>query len=222
MALLSTVKVGSHKHDIHVATGEILDARKWATTTVSGGGGGGTVYGANGNVYGTSATAPIRSTTHNHAELFIRSADGKERVLEMQDEAVNVRTGNWVSLFWAIPAGKHEGPYVAIANHDTDRFSLIESGVDSVAVSWVQALASIPLFIGLLLAAGSWLWNLRGGAPPLMDEPLFVPGLLLMLPFPISWFRGWRRKRKFAADLTSVCSGYDADKRPAAASISAA
>ena len=55
-----------------------------------------------------------------------------------------------------------------------------------------------------------------------MDEPLLVPGLLLMLPFPISWSRGWRRKRKFAADLTAVCSGYDADKRPAAASISAA
>lgn len=222
MALLSTIKVGSRKYEIHVATGEILDARKWATTTVSGGGGGGTVYGANGNIHGTSATAPIRSTTHDHAELFIRSTDGRERVLEMQDEAVNVRTGNWISLFWAIPVGKDEGPYVAIANHDTGKFSLIRHGVEAVADSGWLGLWYTAMFIGFLLAAFSWIWNMRGGAPPLMDEPLFLPGVLMMLPCPMSWTRELRRKHKFAADLTAVCRGHEADRRPAAASISAA
>lgn len=222
MALLSTIKVGSREHAIHVVTGEVLDARKWTTTTISGGGGGGTVYSANGNVQGHSNSAPIQSTTHSHAELFIRGTDGKEHVLELTNEAVRVRAGNWVSLFSAISKGEPEGRYVAITNHDTRTFSLIKRSVDAVADSGWLGLWYFAMFIGFLLASAAWIWNMRGGAPPLIDEPLFLPGILLMLPCPISWIRQLRRKSKFAAALVATCGGYEGDKRPETTAVSAA
>lgn len=40
MAEMATIKVNSRTLGIHVATGAMMDARKWAITEISGGGGG--------------------------------------------------------------------------------------------------------------------------------------------------------------------------------------
>lgn len=208
MPNLSTIAIANQTLGIHVATGEVLDARKWAVTEVSGGGGGGGVYGANGNVYGASHTNPIKSKTTNHAELFIRGSDGKEHVMKLKDEQITVRTGSWVSLFWAIPEGKEKGPYVAVLNHDTDALEFIKGGVNdacsSLLTMGVGTLALILTVIGVIILASAHA----------------VAAWLLIAAFPAFLFWRSRLRRKFRTGVQALRSQVDGS-RPAPAAVTA-
>lgn len=205
MAEMATIKVNSRTLGIHAATGEVMDARKWAVTEVSGGGGSGAVYGANGTVYGGSHTSPITSKTTNHTELFIRSKDGKERVVKLKDEDINVRTGSWVTLLWAIPEGKDGGDYVAILNHDTDKLEFIASGVKEACSSAVTMLAATLTFI--LTALGLLI----------LFTAHSVAAWLLIAAFPGFLFWRSRLRRTFMTDVRALRDRIDGS-RPAVAS----
>lgn len=208
MASIATIEAASRKLAIHSTTGEVMDARKWAVTEVSGGGGGGAVYGTNGNVYGGSHTAPIKSKTTNHAELFIRSKDGKEHVLKLKDENITVRTGSWVSLFWAIPEGKESGDYFAVLNHDTGALEFITSGVNKACSTVLtMSLGTLSFFVALL-GAGVWI----GGSA--------FFGFLLVMAFPAFLIWRWRLRSKFMGQVSALRGQIDGS-RPVPTAVSA-
>ncbi|MBS0317918.1 MAG: hypothetical protein JSR49_12405 [Proteobacteria bacterium] len=209
MTKLSTIEAGPLKFEIHSITGEVLDARKWAVTEVSGGGGGGAVYGTNGNVYGGSGSVSIKSTTTNHAELFIRGKDGKEHVVKLKDEDVNVRTGSWVSLFWAAPKGKDGGPYVAVINHDTDALEIITSGVEEACSSTLTVASGILAFIVMAI-----------GFLVLFTAHL-IAAWLLIAAYPGFLFWRSRLRNKFRTGVHALRNQVDGS-RPVPSAVSAA
>lgn len=205
MAEMATIMVNSRTLGIRVATGAVMDARKWAVTEVSGGGGSSAVYGANGNVYGGGHTASIRSKTTNHAELFIRGKDGKEHVVKLKDEDVNVRTGNWVSLLSAIPAGQDSGEHVAVMNHDTDKFEFIKSGVNAACSSLLTMAAGTVTFI--VMALGFLI----------LATVHSIAAWLLVAAFPGFLFWRSRLRRKFRTDVYALRGRIDGDRPTASA-----
>jgi hypothetical protein len=104
---------------LHSRTGKVMDTNTRAETEVSGSGGGGGGFSYNGT--GGSSTAPIRitSTTTRYTKIFLLDGDGREHAIELVDFDVRCRVGNGLTLIWAIPDGKPEGPYIAAYNHST-------------------------------------------------------------------------------------------------------
>ncbi len=104
---------------LHSRTGKVIDTNTRSETEVSGSGGGGGGFSYNGT--GASSTAPVRitSTTTRFTKIFLLDGDGREHAIELVDFDVRCRAGNGLTLIWAIPDGKAEGPYIAAYNHST-------------------------------------------------------------------------------------------------------
>lgn len=140
-SLITTLHVGSRPIEIHTFSGEVLESQKWTTTQISGGGGGG--YSHNGT--GFSSSAPVRSHTTTHDQIFVRASSGEERALELSDVHLAVRKGQWLTLVLAVRAGKHEGPYVAVFNHNTGSMDWVAKAVND---------SCGPMFYNLLIVLG--------------------------------------------------------------------
>lgn len=187
-SLITTLHVGSRPIEIHTFSGEVLESQKWTTTQISGGGGGG--YSHNGT--GFSSSAPVRSHTTTHDQIFVRATSGEERALELSDVHLAVRKGQWLTLVLAIRAGKHEGPYVAILNHNTGSMDWVAKAVND---------SCGPMFYNLLIVVGVFagvggVFALLGGTffTGLLFAGLGIGGILWIV----------RRRKAFKAGISAL------------------
>jgi hypothetical protein len=156
-------------------TGKVLDTNTRAETEVHGGGGGGGGFSYQGT--GGSRTAPVQitSTTTRYTKIFLLDTDGKEHALELVDFDVRCRAGNGLTVIYAIPEGKDEGPFVAAYNHSTRELEVNTSYVAKLCEPKLIAAgagAAIGLAAGIVLhfevaslftcAFGLWLGGVVG------------------------------------------------------------
>jgi hypothetical protein len=156
-------------------TGRVMDTNTRAETEVHGSGGGGGGFSYQGT--GGSSTAPVRitSTTTRYTKIFLLDSDGREHALELIDFDVRCRAGNGLTLVYAIPEGKEDGPFVAAYNHSTREMEVNTSHVAKLCEPKLIAAAAgaaIGLIAGLLLhfqvaslftcAFGLWLGGVVG------------------------------------------------------------
>lgn len=112
---MKTITAGGKEYDLYSTTGKVEETGKNMETKVSGGGGGGGMY----RGYGGTAPVTIRSTTTIHDQIFLTDAAGAEHSFQLQDFNVACRTGNILTVLWAIKKGDKTGPYIAVYNHTT-------------------------------------------------------------------------------------------------------
>ncbi|MDB5149886.1 MAG: hypothetical protein JWQ57_3906 [Mucilaginibacter sp.] len=112
---MKTISIHGRQYTVYNASGKVEESGKNMETRVHGGGGGGYSYG------GTGGTAPvsISSTTVVHDQIFLTDKNGAEHAFQLQDFDVACRTGNEISVLWAIKKGKPSGKYIAVLNHST-------------------------------------------------------------------------------------------------------
>jgi hypothetical protein len=178
MTEITTITVGSRRIAIHSMSGEVMDSRKWTTTEVSGGGGSGVISHGSGYVQQDE----VKSKTTTHDQIIIRAADGEEESLKVEDLNLAVRQGHWVSLIWAIPSGRKEGPFVAILNHNTKSLDFIGSGVNKACFSMISSVLGVATFFLALIGAF------------VCFVSSVILGVLLMVPCAAYFF--WLRKRR--------------------------
>ncbi|MBA4285539.1 MAG: hypothetical protein C0434_08420 [Xanthomonadaceae bacterium] len=200
-SLIRTVHVGSKAIEIHTFSGEVLESQKWTTTQISGGGGGG--YSHNGT--GFSSSAPVTSRTTTHDQIFVRAPSGEERALELSDVHLAVRKGQWLTLVLAIKAGKQQGPYVAVYNHNTGALDWVAKAVnDSCGPMLYNLLIVIGVFAGVggtfALLGGEFLSGLFFGG-------LGIGGILWIV----------RRRKAFKAEISGLAAQFKAQHGPAQA-----
>jgi hypothetical protein len=144
MPEISRISVEDLALTLYTERGEVAGAAKWATTEVSGGGGSGHSYQGT----GFSHTAPIRSTTTEHDQFFVRTAHGKEIPVRLQNVNVALRDGQDLSVFWGVGEGRDSGPFLAFHNHTTDQTTwMTKSGGKELFGSGLMARV-----VGMLLA----------------------------------------------------------------------
>jgi hypothetical protein len=112
---MKTIDIHGRHYTIYNATGKVEEAGKNLETRVHGGGGGGFTYGGTGG----SAPVSISSTTVVHDQIFLTDKAGIEHSFQLQDFDVAVRTGNEISVMWAVKKGKATGKYIAVLNNTT-------------------------------------------------------------------------------------------------------
>lgn len=203
-SLLRSVNVGSKSIEIHSFSGEVMESQKWTTTQISGGGGGG--YSHNGT--GFSSSAPVRSHTTTHDQIFVRAANGEERALELSDVHLAVRKGQWLTLILAIKAGRNEGPYVAILNHNTGSMDWIAKAVnDSCGPMFYNGLIILGVIagvVGVFSAFSGGFGSFLNGA---FWAGLGIGGILWIV----------RRRKAFKAEIAELTPQLKAQHGPARA-----
>jgi hypothetical protein len=188
MTQMATISIGSREIAIHSMSGEVMDSQKWTTTEVSGGGGHGVI--SNGSGYVNQDKIQSKTTTHD--QIIIRTADGEEESLKVEDLNLAVRKGHWVSLIWAIPSGWKEGPFVAVFNHNTGALDFIGSSVNK---------ACFPMISSVLGAAAFFLALI--GAFVCFVSSVFL-GVLLMVPCAAYFFWLSKRRGEFTAQVAAL------------------
>ena len=180
MTQISTINVGSRQIEIHSMSGEVMDSQKWTTTEISGGGGEGVLSNGSGYI----KQDKIKSKTTTHDQIIIRTADGEEESLKVEDLNLAVRQGHWVSLIWAIPNGWREGPFVAILNQNTGALDFIGSAVNKACFPMISSVFGVvALFLALI---GVFVLFMSSA----------VLGVLMMVPCVAYFF--WLSKRRSA------------------------
>lgn len=148
------VSFNGRTYRLHSRTGKVMDTNTRSETEVHGGGGGGGGFNYNGT--GASSTAPVRitSTTTRYTKIFMVDGDGREHAIELIDFDVRCRAGNGLTLIWAIPDGKDEGPYIAAYNHSTREMEFNHDLIAKLCQPKLIALtggAAAGLVLGLIL-----------------------------------------------------------------------
>lgn len=112
---------GGKQFTLYSITGIVEDSQKSSTMQVSGGGGGS---------YGNGHSAPVHITSKTtiHDQLFVKDAAGVEHAFQLSDFNIAARTGNSVTVLWAVKAGKDSGEYIAVLNQTTQQ-NFFDSGV---------------------------------------------------------------------------------------------
>ena len=201
-SLLRSVNVGSKSIEIHTFSGEVMESQKWTTTQISGGGGGG--YSHNGT--GFSSSAPVTSHTTTHDQIFVRAASGEERALELSDVHLAVRKGQWLTLFLAVKAGKREGLYVAILNHNTGSMDWVAKAVnDSCGPPLYNLLIILGVIAGVVGVASAFSGGFGNFITGAFWAGLGIGGILWIV----------RRRRAFKAEISALTAQIKAQHGPA-------
>ncbi len=112
---MKTITAGGKTYQLYHTTGKVEETGKNMETKVSGGGGGGGTYSG----YGGTAPVTIQSTTTIHDQIFLTDNLGNEHSFQLQDFNVACRSGNLLTVFWAIKGTDKTGPYIVVYNHTT-------------------------------------------------------------------------------------------------------
>jgi hypothetical protein len=180
MTQITTITVGSRRMAIHSMSGEVMDTRKWTTTEISGGGGSGVISNGSGYIQRDE----VKSKTTTHDQIIIRTADGEEESLKIEDMHLVVRQGHWVALIWAIVDGRKDGPFVAVYNHNTGSLDFIASGVNKACFPMISSVFGVAtVFLALIGAFVCFLSSV-------------VLGLLMIVPCAAYFL--WLSKRRDA------------------------
>lgn len=188
MTQMTTIKLGSRQIAIHSMSGEVMDSQKWTTTEISGGGGSGVV--SNGSGYIQKDEVKSKTTTHD--QIIIRTADGEEESLKVEDLNLAVRQGHWVSLIWAIPSGWKEGPFVAIFNHNPGSLDFIGSAVNKACFPMISSVFGVAAFFLALI--GAFVCFLSS----------VVLGVLMMAPCAAYFFWLSKRRNAFTEEVSAL------------------
>ena len=180
MTQMTTITFGSRRIAIHGMSGEVMDTQKWTTNEISGGGGEGVIHNGSGYIQHEE----VKSKTTTHDQIIIRTADGEEESLKVEDMHLVVRRGHWVSLIWAIVGRRKDGPFVAVFNHNTGSLDFIGSGVNK---------ACFPMISSVFGAAGFFLALIGAFVCFLSSVAL---GVMMMVPCAAYFF--WLSKRRGA------------------------
>ncbi len=174
---MEPLKIGGRIYALHYTTGVVQETGKNMETRVTGSGGGGATFGG----YGGTAPVSIRSQTIVHDQLFVIDKDNGEHAFQLQDFNLACRTGQKVSVIWAIKNGKKTGKYIAVVNHSTQTHFYNEKALKNVFR------LNLWLFLGVGFAAG-WVYSrgIGGG---------IIGGLLALLVWAMVW--DFARLRKF-------------------------
>jgi len=188
MTQMTTITLGSRQIAIHSMSGEVMDTQKWVTTEISGGGGRGVVSHGSGYI----EKDPVKSKHTTHDQIIIRTADGEEESLKVEDVHLAVRQGHWVSLIWAIPRGRTDGPFVAIFNHNTGALDFIGSAVNKACFPMISSVfGAISLFLALIGVFVCFLSSV-------------VLGVLLMAPCAAYFFWLGKRRNAFTGQVAAL------------------
>lgn len=114
---MKTITAGGKQYELYWTYGRVEESGKNMETKVSGGGGGGATFGG----YGGTAPVNIRSHTVVHDQIFLTDPKGNEHAFQLQGMNVACRSGNQLSVLWAVEAGQKKGPYIAVYNHTTSQ-----------------------------------------------------------------------------------------------------
>jgi len=188
MTQMATVTLGSRRVALHSMSGEVMDTQKWTTTEISGGG----AHGVISNGSGYIQKDEVKSKTTTHDQIIIRTADGEEETLKVEDVHLAVRQGHWVSLIWAIPGGWKEGPFVAIFNHNTGSLDFIGSGVNKACFPMISSVFGVAAFFLALI--GAFVCFLSS----------LVMGVLLMIPCAAYFVWLSRRRGAFTDQIAAL------------------
>lgn len=188
MTQMTTITLGSRRVALHGMSGEVMDAQKWTTTEISGGGGSGVISNGSGYVQHDE----VKSKTTTHDQIIIRTADGGEESLKVEDVNLAVRQGHWVSLIWAIPGDRKEGPFVAVFNHNTGSLDFIDSGVNKACLPMLSSVFGVAAFFLALI--GVFVCFVSS----------VVMGVLLMAPCAAYFFWLSRRRGAFTEQVAAL------------------
>ena len=144
---MRTIQTCNKEYELYWVTGEVAETGKNMETRVHGSGGGS---------YGNGYTAPVHvtSTTTVHDQLFVMDRQGQEHAFQLQDFHLACRTGNQVTVLWAVRKGKKTGPYVVVHNKTTKNTFFQEKalqGIFSYSVLYPVGAAILCLFLYNLL-----------------------------------------------------------------------
>lgn len=172
---MRTIETCNKEYELYWVTGEVAESGKSMETKVHGSGGGS---------YGNGYTAPvnIRSTTTVHDQIFMIDREGKEHAFQLQDFHVACRSGNQLSVLWAVRKGKRTGPYIAVHNKTTSQTYFQDSELKKIFSYSIW----YPVGIALLCL--------------LLHNILPYWGLLMVVPF-VAWVYVQRKEvKRFKAE----------------------
>lgn len=144
---MKNITAGGQQYNLYWVCGKVEETGKNLETRVSGGGGGGATFGG----YGGTAPVSIQSTTVVHDQIFLTDNDGKEHSFQLQSMDVACRSGNQLSVLWAIKSGGKTGPYIAVHNHTTGQSFFDKKALNKMFCrnGWlVVAAIVVALFLG--------------------------------------------------------------------------
>ena len=113
-------------------TGEVLSTDKFSETHVRSTGGGGSVSGHvhpqhGGQVSGYVAPPVIKSTVVTNHEIWIRTADGKEKNYDLSGKDIPLRAGQKVTVIYAGLKEATNGWTVLFVNHNAGKYWILTS-----------------------------------------------------------------------------------------------
>ena len=153
--MMQTIVANGQKFDLFHTTGKVEEAGKNMETKITGSGGGGFIY------RGTGGNAPIsiKSKTVVHDQFFITDDTGNEHSFQLQNFNVACRTGNRLSVVWAVRQGKKKGPYIMVYNHSTSSAYYNSKSMAKLFRRPVLFLIGIEILLLLLgTTAGFFYW----------------------------------------------------------------
>ncbi len=116
MAEVGAINIGTRQVHIHRFTGIVMDSQRSSETSITG-----------------HTNGQIRSHTFHYNEIFLRSADGEERAVEVGSAKVAVRVGNTATVAWGIVGSASTGSYTTVRNHETGLVGHVAKGINDVA-----------------------------------------------------------------------------------------
>ena len=143
MPLIKTVTVGNRVIDLFTYHGEVVEEKKWATTSVAGSGGG-----INAGS-GLPNPVTISSSTTTHDQFFLRSDDGREQAFELANAGLALRKGNRMTVLWGVIKGNATGNYLAVYNQTTSQLSEIPDSINTLAVPPMPTAVLIGYVLGV-------------------------------------------------------------------------
>lgn len=154
-------------YKLHSVTGRVLDTNTRSETEVHGSGGGGGGYTHQGTGYNATAPVEIESTTTRYTKIFLLDKEKNEHAVELVNFDVTCRTGNVLTLIWAIKQGKDRGPYIAAYNHNTRDLQFDNDSLYDIAKPGIYmwyAIGGAAVLLGLMYGIGGFIGGALLGA----------------------------------------------------------
>ncbi len=99
----------------YAVSGEVLDTEQRSDTYVSGQTTGATYKGTGG------VTGHVTSKVVVQRDIWVKTDDGKEDHFRFEQD-IPCRTGQRITVLWAVPNNQQGGPYIFLYNHNTQTF----------------------------------------------------------------------------------------------------
>lgn len=121
-----SLKIKGGIYILNSFTGRLLETTTRTTQEITGHGGGGVIQHSPGAGFSQVHTDPveIETTTKTYRELYLLDNNGKERDFELVDFNVRCRAGHVLSVVSATKTGKSATDYIAVYNHNTEKFNV--------------------------------------------------------------------------------------------------